>query len=59
MPDNRRPKLRPGDEEYDLVNTGKQPVTLECTPHGLRLVERVNCLGHAELERLIGLPIAT
>ncbi|MBC7469297.1 MAG: 3-oxoacid CoA-transferase subunit B [Ramlibacter sp.] len=32
--------------------------TLECTPQGLRLVDRVDGLGHAELEQLIGLPIA-
>ena len=32
--------------------------TLECTAQGLRLVDRVDGLGHAELEQLIGLPIA-
>ena len=32
--------------------------TLECTPQGLRLVDKVDGLGHAELEQLIGLPIA-
>ena len=32
--------------------------TLECTPQGLRLVDRVDGLSHAELEQLIGLPIA-
>ena len=31
--------------------------TLECTPLGLRLVDIVDGLDHAELERLIGLPI--
>jgi 3-oxoadipate CoA-transferase, beta subunit len=32
--------------------------TLDCTPDGLRLVDKVEGLGHAELERLVGLPIA-
>jgi 3-oxoadipate CoA-transferase, beta subunit len=32
--------------------------TLECTPQGLKLIERVEGLSHAELERLVGLPIA-
>ena len=32
--------------------------TLECTPQGLRLVDAVEGLAHAELEKLIGLPIA-
>ena len=32
--------------------------TLECTPQGLKLVDLVDGLGHAELERLINLPIA-
>ena len=32
--------------------------TLECTPQGLRLVDAVDGLAHAELERLVGLPIA-
>ena len=32
--------------------------TLECTPQGLRLIDRVDGLEHADLERLIGLPIA-
>ena len=32
--------------------------TLECTPDGLRLIDAVNGLSHAELEKLIGLPIA-
>ena len=32
--------------------------TLECTPSGLRLVDTVEGLGHAELEKIIGLPIA-
>ena len=32
--------------------------TLECTPQGLRLIDMVDNLGHAELEKLIGLPIA-
>jgi 3-oxoadipate CoA-transferase beta subunit len=32
--------------------------TLECTPAGLKLVDTVDGLSHAELEKLIGLPIA-
>jgi 3-oxoadipate CoA-transferase, beta subunit len=32
--------------------------TLECTPQGLRLVDTVGGLAHAELEKLVGLPIA-
>jgi 3-oxoadipate CoA-transferase beta subunit len=32
--------------------------TLDCTPNGLRLVDKVEGLDHAELERLVGLPIA-
>lgn len=32
--------------------------TLECTPRGLKLIDLVDGLTHAELERLIGLPIA-
>lgn len=32
--------------------------TLECTPQGLRLVDLVDGLDHAGLERLVGLPIA-
>jgi len=32
--------------------------TLDCTPEGLRLVDMVEGLAHAELERLLGLPIA-
>jgi 3-oxoadipate CoA-transferase beta subunit len=31
--------------------------TLECTPHGLRLIDSVDGLTHAELERLLGLPV--
>jgi len=31
--------------------------TLECTPQGLRLVDKVDGLSHDELEKLIGLPI--
>ena len=33
--------------------------TLECTPKGLRLIDTVAGLAHAELERLVGLPIAS
>ncbi len=33
--------------------------TLECTAQGLRLIDKVDGLEHAELENLIGLPIAT
>ncbi len=32
--------------------------TLDCTPQGLKLVDLVDGLRHAELEKLIGLPIA-
>jgi 3-oxoadipate CoA-transferase, beta subunit len=32
--------------------------TLECTPQGLRLIDAVEGLSHAELEQLINLPIA-
>ena len=32
--------------------------TLQCTPQGLRLIDTVDGLSHAELERLVGLPIA-
>ena len=32
--------------------------TLACTPQGLKLVDAVDGLAHAELERLVGLPIA-
>ena len=32
--------------------------TLECTPQGLKLIDRVDGLPHAELEKLVGLPIA-
>lgn len=32
--------------------------TLECTPQGLRLIDMVPGLEHAELEKLVGLPIA-
>jgi len=31
--------------------------TLDCTPQGLRLVDMVDGLTHAELEKLVGLPI--
>lgn len=31
--------------------------TLECTPQGLKLVDMVEGLDHAQLERLVGLPI--
>ena len=33
--------------------------TLECTPQGLKLVDKVDGLEHDELERLLGLPVAT
>ena len=33
--------------------------TLECTPQGLRLIDKVDGLDHAELEKLIGLPVAS
>ena len=32
--------------------------TLACTPEGLKLIDKVDGLGHAELEKLIGLAIA-
>ena len=32
--------------------------TLACTPEGLRLIDVVDGLSHAELEKLVGLPIA-
>ena len=32
--------------------------TLECTPQGLKLIDKVDGLAHAELEQLVGLPIA-
>ena len=32
--------------------------TLECTPQGLKLIDKVDGLDHAELERLLGLPVA-
>ena len=32
--------------------------TLECTPQGLKLIDKVEGLSHAELEQLVGLPIA-
>jgi 3-oxoadipate CoA-transferase beta subunit len=32
--------------------------TLACTPQGLTLIDKVDGLAHAELEKLIGLPIA-
>ncbi|ABM36183.1 3-oxoacid CoA-transferase subunit B [Polaromonas naphthalenivorans] len=32
--------------------------TLECTPDGLRLIDKVDGLEHAALEQLLGLPIA-
>jgi 3-oxoadipate CoA-transferase, beta subunit len=31
--------------------------TLDCTPGGLRLVDKVDGLSHAELEKLVGLPV--
>ena len=32
--------------------------TLACTPHGLKLIDKVDGLEHAELEKLVGLSIA-
>lgn len=32
--------------------------TLECTSDGLKLIDKVEGLAHAELETLVGLPIA-
>lgn len=31
--------------------------TLECTPEGLKLIDMVEGLDHAQLEDLVGLPI--
>ncbi len=31
--------------------------TLECTPEGLRLIDTVTGLSHAELQSIVGLPI--
>ncbi|MDP3169710.1 MAG: 3-oxoacid CoA-transferase subunit B [Polaromonas sp.] len=33
--------------------------TLACTPQGLKLVDKVEGLSHDELEKLVGLPVAT
>ena len=33
--------------------------TLACTPQGLRLIDKVDGLDHAKLEKLVGLPVAT
>ncbi|NPC58938.1 3-oxoacid CoA-transferase subunit B [Caenimonas soli] len=33
--------------------------TLECTPQGMKLIDKIDGLSHSELERLVGLPIAT
>ncbi|MGQ2978861.1 MAG: 3-oxoacid CoA-transferase subunit B [Polaromonas sp.] len=32
--------------------------TLACTPQGLKLIDKVDGLDHAELEKLLGLPVA-
>jgi len=32
--------------------------TLDCTPQGIKLVDLVDGLTHAELEKMIGLPIS-
>ena len=32
--------------------------TLDCTPQGLKLIDKVDGLDHAELEKLLGLPVA-
>ncbi|MES1162492.1 MAG: 3-oxoadipate CoA-transferase, partial [Rhizobacter sp.] len=32
--------------------------TIECTADGLKLIDKVDGLEHAELEKLVGLPIA-
>ena len=32
--------------------------TLECTPQGLKLIDKVDGLAHDELERLLGVPVA-
>ena len=33
--------------------------TLECTPQGLKLIDKIEGLAHAELEKLVGLRVAT
>jgi 3-oxoadipate CoA-transferase, beta subunit len=33
--------------------------TFECSSQGIRLIDKVDGLEHAELERLVGLPIRT
>ena len=33
--------------------------TLECTPHGLKLIDTVDGLTHGELEKLLALPVMT
>jgi 3-oxoadipate CoA-transferase beta subunit len=59
--------------ESKIVNTCTYPLTgigcvkriyselatLECSPQGLRLIDKVDGLAHDELEKLVGLPIAT
>ena len=35
-----------------------EQATLECTPNGLKLIDMVEGLTHAELEKMLGLPIA-
>ena len=39
------------------TDSGGGPDGQACTPEGLRLIDTVPGLGHAELERLIGLPL--
>ncbi|MES2688140.1 MAG: 3-oxoacid CoA-transferase subunit B [Pseudomonadota bacterium] len=49
---------------YPLTGVGcvkriySELATLECTPDGLRLLDKVEGLSHDELEKLVGLPIA-
>lgn len=40
-----------------LSRTYSDLATLACTPECLRLIEMAEGLEHAELERLVGLPI--
>lgn len=50
---------------YPLTGVGcvkriySELATLECTPQGLRLIDKVEGLAHDELEKLVGLSIAT
>ena len=53
-----------GQCSYPLTGIGcvkriySELATLACTPQGLKLIDKVAGLEHAELEKLVGLPIA-